>query len=128
MVQTCVIGGWTEPRGSRPFFGSLLLGVYDSEGQLKYVGQSGAGFSDAALGHVWKRLHACKTRTCPFATVPRTSRRTHWVKPRLVVDVRFTGWTSGGKLRRPAFQELRTDTARAHALQDDPSGAAHTTR
>ena len=56
--QACVIGGWTEPRGSRPFFGALLLGVYDDSGRLQYIGHSGAGFTDAELGRVWKRLRA----------------------------------------------------------------------
>src|SRR6266850_680344 len=56
--QTCVVCGWTDPRGSRPFFGALLLGVYDDSGNLQYVGHSGAGFTDAELGRVWKRLHA----------------------------------------------------------------------
>ena len=54
--QACVIGGWTDPRGSRPFFGALLLGVYDDDGRLQYIGHSGAGFTDAELGRVWKRL------------------------------------------------------------------------
>ena len=56
--QVCVIGGWTDPRGSRPFFGALLLGVYDEAGRLQYIGHSGAGFTDAELGRVWKRLRA----------------------------------------------------------------------
>src|SRR5919106_2015582 len=82
--QACVVAGWTEPRGSRPFFGALLLGMYDDQGRLQYVGHSGAGFSDAELGRVWKRLHALKTKMCPFPVVPRTNERAHWVKPVLV--------------------------------------------
>jgi bifunctional non-homologous end joining protein LigD len=88
--QTCVIGGWTEPRGSRPFFGALLLGVYTDNGALQYVGHTGAGFSDAELGRVWKKLQALKTKTCPFATQPKTNERPHWVKPVLVAEVKFT--------------------------------------
>src|SRR5688500_2820995 len=54
--QACVIGGWTEPRGARSFFGALLLGVYDESGGLQYIGHSGAGFTDAELAQMWKRL------------------------------------------------------------------------
>ena len=128
MTQECVVGGWTEPRGSRPFFGSLLLGVYDHEHRLQYVGQTGAGFSDAELGRVWKQLHALKTRTCPFATVPRTTLRAHWVKPRLVIGVSFAGWTKGGKLRRPTYAGLKADEKREHAEQARRSIAADTAR
>ena len=107
--QACVVAGWTEPRGSRPFFGALLLGVYDDRGRLQYVGHSGAGFSDAELGRVWKRLHALQTKTCPFAIVPRTNERPHWVKPTLVAEVKFTEWTADGKLRHPTYLGLRDD-------------------
>ena len=103
---TCVVGGWTEPRGSRPFFGGLLLGVPDEDGDLRYVGHAVAGFSDAAIGRVWKRLHALKTRTCPFSTVPRTSERAHWVKPALSLRVTFSGWTADRKLRHPTYASM----------------------
>ncbi|HEY6362692.1 MAG TPA: DNA ligase D [Vicinamibacterales bacterium] len=109
--QACVVAGWTEPRGSRPFFGALLLGVYDDTGRLQYVGHSGAGFSDAELGRVWKRLHELQTRTCPFPIVPRTNERPHWVKPKLVAEVKFTEWTGDRKLRHPTYLGLRDDIA-----------------
>lgn len=107
--QTCVVAGWTEPRGSRPFFGALLLGVYDDQGRLQYVGHTGAGFSDAELGRVWKKLQALRTRTCPFGPTPKTNERPHWVKPRLVAEVKFTEWTADGKLRHPTYLGLRDD-------------------
>ncbi|MGH9347308.1 MAG: DNA ligase D [Vicinamibacterales bacterium] len=107
--QTCVIGGWTDPRGTRPFFGALLLGVYDNEGRLEHVGHSGAGFSDAELGRVWQKLRALQTRTCPFASEPRTNEKPHWVKPQLVAEVKFTEWTADGKLRHPTYLGLRDD-------------------
>jgi bifunctional non-homologous end joining protein LigD len=107
--QACVVAGWTEPRGSRPFFGALLLGMYDEHGRLQYIGHSGAGFSDAELGRVWKQLHALKTKTCPFPIVPRTNERAHWVKPKLVAEVKFTEWTADGKLRHPTYLGLRDD-------------------
>ena len=107
--QSCVIGGWTDPRGTRPFLGALLLGVYDEAGRLEYVGHTGAGFSDAELGRVWKALHTIQSRTCPFATPPHTNERPHWVKPKLVAEVKFTEWTADGKLRHPTYLGLRDD-------------------
>jgi bifunctional non-homologous end joining protein LigD len=107
--QTCVVGGWTEPRGSRPFFGALLLGVYDDAGALTYIGHTGAGFTDAELGRVWKKLQALKTRMCPYATQPKTNEKPHWVKPALVAEVKFTEWTADGKLRHPTYLGLRDD-------------------
>ena len=109
--QACVVAGWTDPRGSRPFFGALLLGVYDEQGRLQYIGHTGAGFSDAELGRVWKLLHALQTKTCPFSIVPRTNERPHWVKPTLVAEVKFTEWTADRKLRHPTYLGLRDDIA-----------------
>lgn len=103
---TCMIGGWTEARGTRPFIGTLLLGVPDERGGLRFVGQTGAGLTDAEIGRLWTRLRTLRTRTCPFTSVPRTAGRAHWVKPRLAVDVKFTGWTADGKLRHPAYVRL----------------------
>jgi len=107
--QACVIGGWTDPRGSRPFFGALLLGVYDDNGRLQYIGHSGAGFTDEELGRVWKRLRAIETKTSPFATMPKTNERPHWVQPKLVAEVKFTEWTADNKLRHPTYLGLRDD-------------------
>ena len=107
--QACVIGGWTDPRGSRPFFGALLLGVYDAGDRLQYIGHSGAGFSDAELGRVWKRLHTLQVKSSPFAVTPRTNERPHWVHPRLVAEVKFTEWTADGKLRHPTYIGMRDD-------------------
>lgn len=107
--QTCVIGGWTDPRGSRPFFGALLLGVYDAAGHLHYIGHSGAGFTDAELGRVWRRLQGVQAKSSPFATQPKTNERPHWVKPQLVAEVKFTEWTVDGRLRHPTYLGLRDD-------------------
>jgi bifunctional non-homologous end joining protein LigD len=111
MTHTCVVGGWTEARGSRPFFGSLLLGITGDQGELRYVGRLASGFTDAQLGLVWKQLHALKTKTSPFAVVPDTKERAHWVKPALAVRVQFSGWTRDGRLRRPSFAGLEAPTS-----------------
>jgi bifunctional non-homologous end joining protein LigD len=107
--QACVVGGWTAPRGSRPFLGALLLGVYNADGALEYVGHSGAGFSDAELGRVWKRLQAVKSKASPFVRAPKTNERPHWARPVLVAEVKFTEWTADGKLRHPTYLGLRDD-------------------
>jgi bifunctional non-homologous end joining protein LigD len=107
--QACVIGGWTDPRGSRPFFGALLLGVYDESGRLQYIGHSGAGFTDAELEGVWRRLRAIEARASPFVITPKTNERPHWVQPKLVAEVKFTEWTADNKLRHPTYLGMRDD-------------------
>ena len=126
--QTCVVGGWTEPRGSRPFLGALLLGVYDDDGRLHYIGHTGAGFSDAELGRVWKKLQALKTKTCPFATTPKTNERPYWIKPRLVAEVKFTEWTADGKLRHPTYLGLRDDVKPQDVRKEPDPRTAQTSR
>ena len=114
MTHTCIVGGWTEPRGSRPFFTALLLGVADDQDDLRYVGRVASGFTDAQLGQVWKQLHALKRRTSPFATTPQTRERAHWVKPQLAVRIQHSGWTKEGRFRRPVFAGLETNDGRGH--------------
>jgi bifunctional non-homologous end joining protein LigD len=106
--QEFIVGGWTEPRGSRLRFGALLLGVRDGA-SLEYVGHAGAGFSNEELGRVWAKLARLETRTCPFHFRPKTNERPHWVEPRLVVQVKFTEWTADGNLRHPTYLGLRDD-------------------
>ena len=106
--QECVIGGWTDPRGSRPHFGALLLGVRD-DGRLRYVGHTGTGFSDAELARVAALLAARATDACPFDARPRTNAPAHWVRPDLVAEVAFTEWTADGRLRHPVYLGLRDD-------------------
>ena len=128
MIHTTIVGGWTEPRGSRPFFGSLLLGVVDEQGELRYVGRVASGFTDAQLGLIWKQLRALKTKSPPFPVVPDTIERAHWVKPKLAVQVRFSGWTKDGRLRRPGFVELETAVRAPEAGKDGQRGRAHKER
>lgn len=104
-----VVGGWTEPRQSRHRFGALLLGVYDSSGQLTYVGHTGTGFDQAELERVWKLLESRETDRSPFASRFKTNEPAHWVRPELVAQVRFTEWTDDQKLRHPVYLGLRDD-------------------
>jgi bifunctional non-homologous end joining protein LigD len=104
-----VVGGWTEPKGARNHFGSLILGTYDEAGRFVHAGDVGTGFSGAELERLWKLLKPLATDASPFHTPPKTLGRPHWVKPKLVAQVRFTEWTDDGRLRHPAYLGLRDD-------------------
>jgi bifunctional non-homologous end joining protein LigD len=109
--QEFVIGGFTEPEGSREGIGALLIGYYDQAGELVYSGKVGTGFTQALARDLRKRLGAIATRDAPFANPPPEARRwgTHWVRPELVGEVQFTEWTNDGTLRHPSFQGMRAD-------------------
>jgi bifunctional non-homologous end joining protein LigD len=121
MQQEAVIGGITEPSGSRKHFGALMLGVYD-QGKLRYVGHTGTGFSDEMLKDILKRLTPYFTDSCPFDPRPKDSARVQWVKPRLVCEVAFQEWTSDGKLRAPAFLGLREDKSPMEVVREHLAG------
>jgi bifunctional non-homologous end joining protein LigD len=106
--QEFVIGGYTDPEGQRSGFGALLVGYY-KDGKLFYAGKVGTGFDEATLRRLSKQLSALETNTSPFQAdgLPRSG--VHWVKPKLVAQIGFTEWTTGGKLRHPRFLGLRTD-------------------
>jgi bifunctional non-homologous end joining protein LigD len=109
----CVIGGYTDPEGSREYFGSLVLGLYNDKGQLIHVGQVGTGFDQSKLKEIWQVLKKLETNRSPFHG-PVEARHVHWVKPDLVAEVKFTEWThetaeGGLKLRAPVFMKLRED-------------------
>ena len=108
LVQECVIGGFTEPRGSRTGFGSLLLGLYDGK-NLRYVGHAGTGFNTKLLTSLTKDLKKIERATSPFANNVDANTKPHWVQPRLVAQIRFTEWTRDGYMRQPAFLGLRLD-------------------
>jgi bifunctional non-homologous end joining protein LigD len=108
--QELVIGGWTEPRGSRSHFGALLVGVYDPDGRLLYAGKVGSGFSQDSLDSLYLRLVERAQEKSPFTNAPRM-RDAHWVRPELVGEFAFTEWTAEGKLRHPRFRGLRPDKA-----------------
>lgn len=105
--QEAVIVGFTQPRGSRRHFGSLVLGVYD-KGKLVYVGHSGGGFSRELLKTLHAHMEGLKTDKRPLTGVPHEEQTT-WVKPQLVCQVKFTEWTRKGEMRHPVFLGLRTD-------------------
>lgn len=108
--QECVIGGWTEGRGSRKHFGALLVGVYEKD-EFVYVGSVGSGFDAKKLASLSKRLEPLERKTSPFANPPKTDTTAHWVKPELVAEVAFNEWTREGLMRQPVFVALREDKA-----------------
>jgi bifunctional non-homologous end joining protein LigD len=103
-----VIGGYTEPRRTRPYLGAILLGYFDKD-ELRYVGHTGGGFNRDSLREMYERLRRIEQPRSPFANVPRTNERAHWVKPTKVVEVKFAEWTSDGRLRQPIFLGIRDD-------------------
>jgi bifunctional non-homologous end joining protein LigD len=121
--QEFVIGGWTEPRQTRAYFGALLLGVYApvserhaagssrraTSGGLTYVGHTGTGFNERELSRVMTLLKKLETDGPPFLQRPKTNERPHWVRPELVAEIKFTEWTADGKLRHPVYLGLRDD-------------------
>jgi ATP-dependent DNA ligase len=106
--QELVIGGFTEPRGSRTGFGALLLGYYRN-GDLVYAGKVGTGFDTETLQSLGRRLRRLRRSSLPFAGDDAPTRGTTWVQPKLVAQVGFTEWTRDGKLRHPRFLGLRDD-------------------
>jgi bifunctional non-homologous end joining protein LigD len=107
--QEFVIGGWTAPRQTRQHFGALLLGYYDAHGALRWAGSVGTGFDDRELDRVAALLATRTARTSPFADPVKTMEEAHWVRPELVVEVKFTEWTSEGMLRHPVYLGTRED-------------------
>ena len=121
--QEMVIGGFTDPEGSRQGFGALLLGVYDAEGSLRYSGKVGTGFNDALLVKLRSALEGLVQDKPAFVNPPRgaEARRAHWVKPELVAEVTFTEWTQDGTLRHASFQGLREDKRARDVVREDSS-------
>jgi DNA ligase D-like protein (predicted ligase) len=105
--QEFVVGGFTEPSGSRRGFGALLVGYHEA-GRLRYAGKVGTGYNDQMLRDLRGRLDALAQDGSPFADHVREA-RAHWVRPELVAQVGFTDWTSDGRLRHPRFVGLRVD-------------------
>jgi bifunctional non-homologous end joining protein LigD len=111
----CVIGGYTEPEGSRAHFGSIVLGLYDGRGRLIHVGQAGSGFDQKSLDAVSKLLKKRESKKNPFYGEVEALRKVFWVKPELVAEIEYAEWTdgantgSGPKLRAPVFLGLRDD-------------------
>jgi bifunctional non-homologous end joining protein LigD len=124
--QELVVGGFTEPTGSRVGLGALVVGYYQG-GDLVYAGKVGTGFSQATLLELRGRLDALETPGPPFRDddVGRAARgpggaAVHWVRPELVAEVGFTEWTTDGRLRHPRFVGLRDDKPAREVVREAP--------
>jgi bifunctional non-homologous end joining protein LigD len=108
MRQEVVIGGYTQPRGGRSHFGSLVCGLYRGD-ELHYVAHTGGGFNDKLLASIYKLMQPLKIDKSPFVQVPKTNEPVQWIKPTLVAEVKFSEWTADNRLRHPVFVGLRED-------------------
>jgi bifunctional non-homologous end joining protein LigD len=111
MIQEAVICGYTLPMKSRKYFGSLILGLFE-EGELKYIGNCGTGFSDVMIKELFNKFSAIKTESSPFKKIPKLSYpkgKPVWLEPELVCNVKFSEWSREKHLRNPVFMGLRED-------------------
>ncbi len=117
--QEFVIGGWTEPKGSRQRLGALLVGYYD-RAKLRYAGKVGTGFDQRTLLLLGDELERRERASSPFADsgLPKGAR---WAEPELVAEIGFAEWTRDGKLRQPRYQGLRTDKPAREVVREEPS-------
>jgi bifunctional non-homologous end joining protein LigD len=120
--QEFVIGGYSEPSGSRTGFGALLLGFYEKSGELVYAGRVGTGFNEASLGRLMSALRPLEQKQSSFRNSPkgREARGVQWVRPELVAEVEFTEWTKEGILRHPSFKGLREDKRPREVIRESP--------
>ncbi|HEY4312781.1 MAG TPA: non-homologous end-joining DNA ligase [Pirellulales bacterium] len=117
-----VIGGFTDPTGTRQGFGAILIGYYDRPGHLLYAGRVGTGFSTEKLVDLRRTFDKLETHEPTFAnlTARQAGRGVHWTKPKLVCQVQFTNWTRDHVLRHPSFQGLREDLPSTAVVRDAP--------
>ncbi len=108
MRQEAIICGFTKGRGSRKYFGSLILGIYENK-ELRFIGQTGSGFDEKLLSSIYKELEKRIVEECPFKTKPKTTQPATWIKPELICEVKFQEWTREGSMRHPIFQGIRED-------------------
>jgi bifunctional non-homologous end joining protein LigD len=133
LEQQFVIGGYTEPEGSRKNFGALLVGFYEGK-KLKFTGRVGTGFSEKLLSTLFSELNKIRIEKCPFYKLPAVGRnrcdqgltaaemkRCYWVKPVMVCQIRFTEWTRDYRLRQPVFLGIREDKNAIEVVRENVS-------
>jgi bifunctional non-homologous end joining protein LigD len=118
-TQEGVIAGFTEPKGARKYFGALVLGVFE-KGVLTYIGHSGGGFGSKKLKEVREKMDPLIQKKCPFKVEPQTNNRVTWLKPKLVCEVSYSGWTEEGIMRHPVFSRLREDKSVREVVREKP--------
>ena len=121
LEQEFVVGGFTDPEGARAGIGALLIGHYEGD-KLTFSGRVGTGFTQKGALELRRTLTSIAQKSCPFDPPPEgaLARSAHWVRPQLVCEVRFTEWTSDGKIRHPAFKGLRADKKAKEVRRERP--------
>src|SRR2546421_5091209 len=108
MRSEVVVGGYTQPRGARSYFGALVCGLY-RDNKLHYIAHVGGGFNERKLASIYKLMQPLKSDKSSFVNAPKTNEPVQWLKPRLVAEVKFSEWTADHRLRHPVFVGLRED-------------------
>jgi len=119
MKQELVIGGYTEPKGTRSYFGALLVGYYD-KGKFIYAGKVGTGYTQEVLALLGKKLKKLEVQTCPFSDYDGVPKNIHWVKPIIVAEFQFAQWTKAGRLRVGRYKGLRDDKIAKQVVKEIP--------
>lgn len=116
--QEVVIGGWTDPKGSRSGLGALLIGYYDRDQRFVFAGKVGTGFDASTLHDLQRMLSPLERKTSPFDEGSPRGRDLHWVTPKLVCQVGFTEWTDAGRLRHPRYLGIRDDKSASEVVRE----------
>lgn len=120
--QEVVIAGFTEPRGSRALFGALVAGLYEGD-DFVFAGHVGGGFNAKLLKDVHGFMEPLRVKASPFAKVPKTNEKVHWLRPKLVAEAEFAEWTEDGRMRQPIFMGLRPDKDPKACVREVPRPA-----
>jgi bifunctional non-homologous end joining protein LigD len=128
--QEFVIGGYTDPEGTRKYFGAILVGVYEGN-ELKFAGKVGTGFNENLLRALYSKFKKISSDRCPFVDLPEKRsgpygkpmtvsemKRCHWLEPTLVCQIKFAEWTRDNRLRQPVFLGLREDKAAKEVVRE----------
>jgi len=128
LQQEFVLGGYADSLDRKRRLGSILVGYYDDQGQLRYAGRVGTGWNAHSLAELYRRLAPLGQQAPPFADFPRREirRGVHWVRPELVAEVSFSNWTEDGRLRHPSFQGLREDQPARSIRREVPAAKIET--
>ncbi len=118
--QEAIIGGYTKPKGSRNYFGALVLGVYNDQEELEYIGHTGGGFTEEDLKQMYNRMKPLEQKDSPFIKKPKTNMPAVWLKPELLCEVEFSEWTGEGMMRHPVFMGLREDKKAENVFHELP--------
>jgi len=117
--QEFVVGGFTEPQGTRVGLGALLVGYFEGD-DFVFAGKVGTGFDRKLLLELRAHLDELETGVTPFTKAVGLPRYAHWTRPEVVVQVAFIEWTVHGKLRHPRLLGLRIDKSPAEVVREQP--------